>query len=194
MSLSYGLRDHNIIAIVGGPGAGKKTQCEKFCKKLNYTYVNTGDLLRIELTKDSPRANEIRKLMASNLLVPRDYIENIIMTTMIDSVQGGTKGFILDGYPRDTAQAESFQKKFKPFKRIIYLDVSTPTLTRRLLDKGRATGRNDLTDDVVQRRLRNFKEITMPFVESYKKKGTCVSVNGENTEDAVSNDIEKLLN
>uniref|UniRef100_A0A0K0E7F6 Adenylate kinase active site lid domain-containing protein n=1 Tax=Strongyloides stercoralis TaxID=6248 RepID=A0A0K0E7F6_STRER len=193
MSLSYGLRDHNIIAIIGGPGAGKKTQCLRLCQKLNYTYINTGDLLRTELEKNSPRANEIRSLMANNALVPRDYIESVIMTKLIDSVTAGTKGFILDGYPRDTAQAESFQKKFKPFKSVIFLDVSTPTLTKRLLAKGKASGRNDLTDDLVQRRLRNFREITMPFVESYKKKGICISVNGEASEDVVSSNIEKII-
>uniref|UniRef100_A0A0N5BHZ2 Adenylate kinase isoenzyme 1 n=1 Tax=Strongyloides papillosus TaxID=174720 RepID=A0A0N5BHZ2_STREA len=193
MSLAYGLRDHNIIAVVGGPGAGKKTQCAKICSKLNYTYINTGDLLRTELTKNSTRANEIRKLMDSNQLVPRDYIENIIMTTMIDAIQAGTKGFVMDGYPRDTAQAESFQKKFKAFKFVIFLDCSVSTLTKRLLAKGKASGRTDLTEEVVQRRLRNFREISMPFVETYKKKNICVAVNSENPEDVVTSDIEKIL-
>uniref|UniRef100_A0A0N4Z9G3 Adenylate kinase isoenzyme 1 n=1 Tax=Parastrongyloides trichosuri TaxID=131310 RepID=A0A0N4Z9G3_PARTI len=193
MSLAYGLKNYNVIAVIGGPGAGKKTQCERICKKYNYTYLNTGDMLKAEVKKDTARAAEIKKLMATNQLVSRDYIENIIMTSMIDAIQNGTKGFVMDGYPRDTAQAASFEKKFKAFKVIIFLDVSTPTLTKRLLAKGTATGRSDLTDEVVQRRLRNFREISMPFVENYKKKGLCIGINGENPEDTVFNEMDAIL-
>ncbi|CEF62667.1 Adenylate kinase isoenzyme 1 [Strongyloides ratti] len=182
-----------IICLIGAPGSGKGTQAKMIAQKYNMTHIGTGDLLRAEMAKNGPGAGEIKKLLEVGQHVPKNLVEQLINDVIVRTAMSGTKGYIIDGYPRDVPQGSSFEKRFKAVKQIIYLEVSPPALEKRLKGRTGAQKRIDDNDIAIKKRIMHFKESVLPLVDQYKKKKQCVVINGEMPIDAVFAEIDKCL-
>ncbi|KAG6932864.1 adenylate kinase 5 [Chelydra serpentina] len=174
------LRKSNIIFVVGGPGSGKGTQCEQLAQQYGFTHLSTGDLLRGELTSSSERSKLIKDIMECGELVPGDIVLTLLKEAMIASL-GDTKGFLIDGYPRDVKQGEEFECKIGEPKLVLCLDCSTETMSSRLLK------RSQCTDDAetIMKQIETYYQATEPMIAYYEKKTQLCKINAEGTPEEV---------
>uniref|UniRef100_A0A914WBQ4 Nucleoside-diphosphate kinase n=1 Tax=Plectus sambesii TaxID=2011161 RepID=A0A914WBQ4_9BILA len=100
-----------IFFICGGPGSGKGTQCERIVAKYGLTHLSSGDLLRAEVHSGSARGSQLLKVMEAGELVPLEIVLDLIKEAMLQAVQKGSKGFLIDGYPREVKQGEQFESE-----------------------------------------------------------------------------------
>ncbi|KAL0848859.1 hypothetical protein ABMA28_013268 [Loxostege sticticalis] len=102
-----------IVWILGGPGSGKGTQCEKIIAKYGFTHLSTGDLLRAEVKSGSERAKCLTSIMERGELVPNDLVLDLLKEAIIAHAPTA-KGFLVDGYPREKSQGIAFEKTIAP--------------------------------------------------------------------------------
>merc|ERR1712044_7520 len=119
-----------IVWVLGGPGCGKGTQCDKIVAKYGFTHLSSGDLLRDEVKSGSDRGKQLNEMMERGELVPLFVVLDLLAEAMLSKLSG-SKGFLIDGYPREVAQGQEFEKEIAPCSQILYFDVSDETMTAR---------------------------------------------------------------
>lgn len=186
----------NLI-LFGPPGSGKGTQSEKLIARYGLKHLSTGDLLRSEIAAQTPLGIEAKSFMDKGQLVPDEVVIGMI-SSALDS-NPDAKGFLFDGFPRTEAQAEALDKLLKLKKTAIHLmlalDVSEAELIKRLLGRGKTSGRSDDTnEDVIKARIVEYHKKTTPVADYYMKFDKVKHIEGEGTVDeifaAISNEIE----
>uniref|UniRef100_A0A0K0FTY1 adenylate kinase n=1 Tax=Strongyloides venezuelensis TaxID=75913 RepID=A0A0K0FTY1_STRVS len=186
-----------IIFIVGGPGSGKGTQCDKIVAKYGFTHISSGDLLREELKSGSERAGELLKIMELGQLVPMEVVLDLIKERILQCIEKGSKGFLIDGYPREVIQGSTFESEIQEAKTVIYFEVSEASLVKRLLGRALTSGRADDNEETIKKRIETFNKSTAPVVEYYEKKGKLHKINAEGSVDEifskVSFHLDKIL-
>ncbi|GMT31554.1 hypothetical protein PFISCL1PPCAC_22851, partial [Pristionchus fissidentatus] len=180
-----------IFFIVGGPGSGKGTQCEKIVAKYGLSHLSSGDLLRDEVKSGSPRGAQLTKIMEAGQLVPLTVVLDLIKEAMLKEVAKGSKGFLIDGYPREVAQGDQFEAEIMPAKLAVYFEVSEETLVKRLLKRAETSGRADDNMDTIKLRLKTFNEATAPVVAHYEKKRKLARIKAEGTVDEIFAEVDK---
>jgi len=170
--------DGDIFFVCGGPGSGKGTQCEKLVEKYGFTHLSSGDLLRDAVKSGSPIGKELSALMTAGKLVPLDTVLKLIRDAILAKV-ATSKGFLIDGYPREVSQGEKFEQVIGPCKACLYFEVSDEEMTKRLLNRGKSSGRADDNEETIAKRLVTFHQATTPVVTHYQKQGKLVQVNAE---------------
>ncbi len=146
----------NII-LFGAPGAGKGTQSKKIISKYNLVHLATGDLLRMEIAAESKLGIEAKVKMDNGELVPDEVVIEMI-NNILDKLKNNMKGFIFDGFPRTTHQAEALDRLLKEhhssISKLIALDVEHDELLHRLLLRGKESGRaDDRNREIIENRL-----------------------------------------
>jgi adenylate kinase len=171
----------NLI-LFGPPGSGKGTQSEKLVEKYGLIHLSTGNLLREEIANKTPLGLEAKSFMDKGQLVPDE-----VVIGMIDSCLEHHKhaqGFLFDGFPRTVAQAQALDKllalKKTEINIVLALEVSEEELVKRLLNRGKTSGRSDDTDEaVIRRRFTVYSNDTTPVAGYYKKAHKFKSIEGE---------------
>jgi len=185
----------NII-LFGPPGSGKGTQSEKLIAKYNLKHLSTGDLLRSEIAASTPLGLEAKKLMDTGQLVPDEVVIGMISSAL--DANPSVSGFLFDGFPRTTAQAEALDKLLK-LKRteigiVLALEVSEEELVKRLLNRGLTSGRSDDTNEaVVRNRIVEYKNKTSIVADYYKKFDKVKHIKGEGTLDEIFDSLSKEI-
>lgn len=179
----------NVI-LFGPPGSGKGTQSERLIKKYGLKHLSTGDLLRSEIAAKTELGMEAKKLMDKGALVPDAVVIGMISTALDNNPQA--KGFLFDGFPRTTAQAEGLDQllneKGTQINEFISLVVSEEELVKRLLNRGLTSGRSDDTnEEVIRARITEYKSKTSIVADYYKQFGKFVEVKGEGSIDDIFN-------
>jgi len=182
-----------IIFIVGGPGSGEGTQCAKMVAKYGLSHLSSGDLLRDEVQSGSARGSELTKIMESGQLVPLEVVLDLIKEAMLKEFSKGSKGFLIDGYPREIKQGDQFESEIMESALVIYFDVPAATMTDRLLGRAQTSGRVDDNIDTIKKRLDTFYKQTEPVVDHYKKKGKLCHIKAEGSVDQIFGEVEKSL-
>ena len=177
----------NII-LFGPPGSGKGTQSENLIAKYNLKHLSTGDLLRSEIAAGTPLGLEAKKLMDAGQLVPDEVVVGMISSALEANPQ--VNGFLFDGFPRTTAQAEALDKLLKlkgtEIGVVLALDVSDEELVKRLLNRGLTSGRSDDTNEtVIRNRIVEYKNKTAIVADYYKKFDKVKNVKGEGSLDEI---------
>jgi adenylate kinase len=178
---------YNLI-LFGPPGSGKGTQSEKLVEKYGLAHLSTGNLLREEIAQRTPLGLEAKSFMDKGQLVPDE-----VVIGMVDSYfdkNPGVKGFLFDGFPRTAAQAIALDKLLELKKTeisiVLALEVSEEELVKRLLNRGKTSGRSDDThEDVIRKRFAVYNDETSPVAEHYKKARKFQSIKGEGTVDEI---------
>lgn len=187
------LKDTQVFFVIGGPGSGKGTQCEKIVNKYGYTHISSGDLLRAEVASGSDRGKKLEKLMKRGLLVPNNVVLDMVKEKMLEDVQNGAKGFLIDGYPRQIDQGKEFEDEIVPVGLVLNIVASDKTMTDRLLNRGKSSGRSDDNAEAVKQRIKVFHESSEPVIDYYQKAGKLKNVNSENTPEQAFAECKKHI-
>lgn len=191
------------IALFGPPGAGKGTQSEFLIKQYNLFYISTGDLLRKEMAAKTKLGLEARDIIAAGGLVSDEIIVQIIEKTITENP--GSNGFLFDGFPRTYIQAyilEGLMLKLNTsLDCLISLNVPEEESVRRLMARGKTSGRSDDNEAVIRNRLKEYNQKTLPVLQFYRDKGICVDVDGtagieqvqDKITDIIRNELDKKL-
>lgn len=188
----------NLI-LFGPPGSGKGTQSENIVKTFQLQHISTGDLLRDEVSRQTPLGVEARKYMDQGLLVPDEVVIGMI-SSKIDE-KPDARGFIFDGFPRTKAQAEALDKllefKHTQIHLVLSLEVPEKELIQRLVNRGITSGRSDDTEEVIEKRIKEYHSKTAPVAAHYNALGRLETIKGdhsiEETFKVISKQIEKYL-
>lgn len=183
------------IALFGPPGAGKGTQSEFLEKKYNLFYISTGDLLRKEITNNTAIGLEVKNIIAAGGLVSDEIIVQIIEKSITDNP--GYNGFLFDGFPRTYIQAyilEGLMLKLNTsLSCLISIELPEDESVKRLLNRGKTSGRSDDNETVIRTRLKEYYEKTLPVIQFYKDKGIYSEVDGCLPIDVVKSEITKIV-
>ena len=185
------------LVLFGPPGAGKGTQSQKLIEKYQLVHLSTGDILRNEIAMGSQLGLEARKLMDQGVLVPDEVVIGMI-SNKLDSNKDAA-GFIFDGFPRTVAQAEALDKLLKSknseISGMIALEVSTDELLKRLLLRGKDSGRpDDANAEVIARRIEEYNSKTTPVANYYKVQDKFCSISGMGSIDEIFYSISTVIN
>jgi adenylate kinase len=177
----------NLI-LFGPPGSGKGTQSEKLIAKYGLKHLSTGDLLRNEISRQTPLGQEAQNFMDKGQLVPDEVVIGMISSALDASPEA--KGFLFDGFPRTSAQAEALDKllelKEAPIAVMLALDVSEEELVKRLLKRGETSGRSDdNNENVIRARITEYRNKTAAVADYYKVFDKVVMVKGEGSVDDI---------
>ena len=158
------------LVLFGPPGAGKGTQSEKLIEKYKLVHLSTGDILRAELKAQTKLGVEAKKFMDQGALVPDEVVIGMIEAKL--DANKDAKGFIFDGFPRTTAQATALDKvlakKNTPITVMLALEVEHEELVKRLLNRGKDSGRaDDQNPAVIENRIAVYNKETSPVIHYY---------------------------
>lgn len=172
----------NLI-LFGPPGSGKGTQSVNITETYQLQHVSTGDLLRDEVSRQTPLGLEAKKYMDQGLLVPDEVVIGMI-SSKIDETPDA-RGFIFDGFPRTRAQAEALDKLLE-FKNtqihiVLSLEVPEPELITRLVGRGVTSGRSDDNEEVIVKRIKEYHAKTEPVAGYYYTQGKLERIKGDGT-------------
>jgi len=171
------------VVLLGAPGSGKGTQAARLKEHLNVPHISTGELLRAEVASGSPLGREAEAVMARGELVSDDVLLGMLKQRF--SREDTQTGFILDGYPRNLAQAAALNTLMaelgQPFDAVVQLAVNNELLIERLAGRAQAEGRADDSPASVRKRLAVYDEQTAPVIEFYREHGQLAVVDGVGT-------------
>ncbi len=183
------------LVLLGAPGSGKGTQAARLKEHLQVPHVSTGDLLRGEVAAGSPLGLAAKEVMARGELVSDAILLGMLEDRFSRPDTAG--GFILDGYPRNLAQASALgvllQRIRQPMDRAVQLEVDNELLVGRLAGRAQAEGRADDNPESVRKRLVIYDEQTAPVVEYYRQHGMLTVIDGVGTLDEVFNRILEAI-
>jgi len=185
----------NII-ICGAPGCGKGTQSDLIVEKYGLKHLSTGDLLRTEIAEKSTLGIEAESYISKGNLVPDTMILDIL-SKAIDEQTKSSNGIILDGFPRNVAQAEALETLMTKLKKeitiLIDLNVDDEELIKRLLIRGETSGRCDDNLETIKKRLEVYVSKTAPVSDFYKNKNKYAAINGMGTVDEIFGRISSVI-
>ncbi|KAK0389655.1 hypothetical protein NLU13_3230 [Sarocladium strictum] len=189
--------DVTVFFVLGGPGAGKGTQCARLVEQHGFTHLSAGDLLRAEQQRPGSQFGDlIRDYIKNGLIVPMEVTVQLLENAMTEALQksGGKKGkFLIDGFPRKMDQAHKFEEAVCPAKMVLFFDCPEEVMESRLLERGKTSGRSDDNAESIRKRFRTFVETSMPVVDYYEKEGKVIKVDATATPDQVFDKTQKLL-
>jgi adenylate kinase family enzyme len=185
--------DLSLVFVLGGPGSGKGTQCERISKNFGYTHLSTGDLIRAEIKAKTPLGEELEKITASGALVSTD-----IVLTMLKNAMGGTKlagRYLIDGFPRALDQVTLFEEQVTAPTMVLAFDAAEAVLEERLVARGKASGRADDNVESIRKRFATFKSQSEPVINFYSEKRPEIvkKLNSERPIDEVYADVVPLF-
>lgn len=185
----------NLI-LFGKPGSGKGTQASLIKNKYNLVHISTGDVFRKNMTNKTDLGMLAKGYMEKGELVPDEVTVNMLKEELEYHLP--CDGFIFDGFPRTSYQAEKLDALLSKYTLNIHLtialDVDNETLIKRLLNRGKSSGRaDDQSEDKINKRLQEYDKKTKPLIEFYTKQNKYKSINGIGEMDDITARIVNLL-
>ncbi|MCF7223225.1 adenylate kinase [Marilutibacter chinensis] len=183
------------LVLLGAPGSGKGTQAARLKDHLQVPHISTGDLLRAEVAAGSKLGLEAKEVMARGELVSDAILLGMLEDRFSRPDTAG--GFILDGYPRNLAQADALDALLnrigQPMDFAVQLEVATELLVERIAGRAQAEGRADDNPESVRKRLHVYETSTAPVIEFYRQHGQLTVVDGVGTMDEVFTRIVEAI-
>jgi adenylate kinase len=207
------------LVVLGKQGAGKGTQSNLLCQRYELAHVSTGDILRAAIAQDTPLGRQVKSILDAGELVSDDVVNSLVEVRLREP--DAAKGAVLDGFPRNTEQAEALERIVGPggIKLCIYIDLANEIVIERLSSRrvcqvcgtvykltdesatsgvcvkcgGAVVQRSDDTPEAIAKRLETFERETLPLLSFYESRGLLVTVDGDQAVDAVARDIDARL-
>ena len=178
-----------VIFVLGGPGAGKGTQCALLVKEFDFVHLSAGDLLREERDSGSPDGAMITQFINEGKIVPVEVTIELIKKAMRKS--GATK-FLVDGFPRNYDNLDGWFRVMGAgadahavVEGVLQFDVGEDVLVQRLLKRGETSGRSDDNIAAIQKRLRTYNDSTVAVVKHFEAEGKVTRIFGGDPVDVV---------
>ena len=183
------------VLLLGPQGAGKGTQAKRIAAEYGIPHVASGEILRAEMSTGTELGRRVKDVYDRGDLVSDDLMIELIRSRL---AQADTEnGFILDGFPRTTVQAEALDEMFgeigRSFNVVFALQIPDEIAFERLRRRAEIEGRPDDTDDAIRRRLDNYHRETAPLIEYYRTRGNLVTIHGDRSENEVFAEIQQAL-
>jgi adenylate kinase len=183
------------LVLLGPPGSGKGTQAARLKDFLKVPHISTGDLLRAEVAAGTELGKQAKAVMDAGNLVSDEILLGMLESRL--SQADVANGFILDGYPRNLAQADALdrllQRIGQPMDAAVQLEVPTDLLVERIAGRAKAEGRTDDNPESVRKRLQVYEDSTAPVINFYKQQGRLTVVDGVGELDEVTDRLIKAL-
>ena len=204
------------IVLLGAPGAGKGTQAAKLVEEFKTPHISTGDMLRAAVKAGTPLGKKAKTFMDAGELVPDDVIIGLVIDRLQDPDTDA--GFILDGFPRTSAQAVALDAELgkleRPLDAALLVDVDAEVIIKRLTSRrmckacgyigsvadaacpkcgGEMYQRDDDNEATVRNRLEVYEKSTSPLIDYYRGSELLVSIDGDRDPDAVYADVKEAL-
>jgi adenylate kinase len=183
------------LLVFGPQGSGKGTQAKRISAEFGIPHVSTGDMFRAAIAQRTDLGLTVEPLLANGILVPDDVTIALIRARLGEPDAAG--GFVLDGFPRNLAQAEALDALLADIGHgldaILFFDISDEVAMKRALGRARDENRDDDTHDVITRRLATYHAEAEPVVEHYRATGKLVPLHGERTIDEVWTEVSNAL-
>lgn len=184
------------LIFLGPPGAGKGTQAKTLASHCNIPHISTGDILRSAVQQASALGLKAKGYMDRGELVPDQLVQDLIPGRL--SQADAKSGWILDGFPRNIKQAEFLDQLLQELNQgktqAINLDVPDEVVVSRLLGRAKIEGRTDDNEAAIRRRLEVYREETAPLIEYYRDRHQLKSVNGDQSLEKVTHELQDVIN
>lgn len=205
-----------IVILIGAPGSGKGTQASILSSEIGLKHISTGDVLRKYASSETEEGRVLRDLMKGGMLVPSDMVNLLILKELESNVD-----CILDGYPRNVAQAEFLASNYSGDLKVIYLNVSEELLIQRITGRfsckkcgkiynkylnrpqkdnecdvcgcSEFVVRNDDDSATLVKRIEEYKKETMPLIKYYQERVGVVTVDASKTLDKITSELLFIL-
>jgi len=168
-----------VLFVLGGPGAGKGTQCAKLVQDFGFCHLSAGDLLRAEQHREGSQYGQlIQNCIREGIIVPKEVTTKLLENAMhaqLEKKMGGAgwaegQGrFLIDGFPRKMDQALMFEQDVCISSLTLFFTTTEEVMLDRLLERGKTSGREDDNVESIKKRFRTYKTDTMPVIAYYAK-------------------------
>ena len=183
------------LLLLGPPGAGKGTQAERLVERLEIPQISTGEMLRAAVAAGTEVGKRAKAAMDAGELVTDDIVVKVAEERLAQA--DARDGFILDGFPRNAAQAAALDRFLgdngTALERCIAITVDEDAVVERLLKRAEIEGRSDDNEESIRVRMKVYREETEPVIGHYRGRGVVVEVDGMGTIDEVASRIEQAL-
>ena len=174
------------VIMIGGPGSGKSTYSELINKELNIAHIYTGDMMRTLSKQDTPDGRKVKELLAKGEFAPTPIVIDAVKERM--KQPDAMKGYVFDGFPRNTEQAEAMEDKGIEYDHVINLVVSEEEVIKRLTSRGRA----DDKPEIIKNRIKVYHRETAPLLTYYKDEIINIKAEGSTPELITKEIIKKV--
>ncbi|XP_002157822.1 UMP-CMP kinase isoform X1 [Hydra vulgaris] len=183
-----------VFFVLGGPGAGKGTQCLNLVKEYKFVHLSAGDLLRAERASGSNDGNLIETYIREGQIVPVEITIRLLEKAMTDSP---TKLFLIDGFPRNEDNLIGWTNRMQDrciLKGVLYFDCPEEVCVQRIMERGKTSGRTDDNEESLRKRFRTFYNETLPIIHYYENKGLVMNFKADSSPDIVFEDVKCCMN
>lgn len=186
--------DVSVIFVLGGPGAGKGTQCANLVKDYGFVHLSAGDLLRAEQKRPGSEFGElIAQHIRDGIIVPQEVTIALLRNAMKEEFSKGNTRFLVDGFPRKMDQAITFEDEVATSSFTLFFECPEEVMLKRLLERGKTSGRTDDNIESIKKRFRTFVETSYPVVEYFEKQDKVVKVSCDHPVEAVYAEVKKAI-
>jgi len=187
-----------VIFVLGGPGAGKGTQCAKLVQDFGFCHLSAGDLLRAEQHRqDSQYGNLIQTCIREGTIVPMEVTIKLLenaMRAQLETKTAESQGrFLIDGFPRKMDQALKFEEDVCVSSLTLFFTTTEVVMLSRLLERGKTSGREDDNVESIKKRFRTYNDDTMPVIEHYTKLKKVAEIDSSPPVDLVYASARKVI-
>eukprot|EP00549_Striatella_unipunctata_P005202 CAMPEP_0118699648 /NCGR_PEP_ID=MMETSP0800-20121206/16042_1 /TAXON_ID=210618 ORGANISM="Striatella unipunctata, Strain CCMP2910" /NCGR_SAMPLE_ID=MMETSP0800 /ASSEMBLY_ACC=CAM_ASM_000638 /LENGTH=262 /DNA_ID=CAMNT_0006599941 /DNA_START=131 /DNA_END=919 /DNA_ORIENTATION=- len=193
----------HVVFILGGPGAGKGTQCNLLAERKGWKHLSAGDLLRAERKNPSSDVGQlIEQRISQGQLVPDEITVGLLFSAMSQAYynsESESQYFLIDGFPRSLENNNVWNelKTKQPFdiqvSFCLYLNCPEDVMTSRLLERGKSSGRTDDNLEVIRKRFDTYQTATKPILDAFQKDGMLKTVQADKNVDEVYEEVSKLF-
>lgn len=185
------------IVIFGAPGSGKGTQSERLIEEYGLHHISTGEVLRDHIARGTELGRIADDYISKGQLIPDDLMIKVLASVLDENPEKTAQGVIFDGFPRTIPQAEALKQMLDErgtrLHAVVGLEVPEDELIRRMIQRGKETGRADDNLDTITNRLKVYHSQTQPLREHYMKEGHYHAIDGAGDLDRIFADIKAGL-
>ncbi|KAK6484415.1 UMP-CMP kinase [Huso huso] len=188
-----------VYFVLGGPGAGKGTQCAKIVEKYGYTHLSAGDLLRAERGRPGSEFGElIENYIRDGKIVPVEITISLLQRAMEETMKSNEENnkFLIDGFPRNEDNLQGWNRTMDgkaDVKFVLFFDCCNEVCIDRCMERGKSSGRSDDNRESLLKRIQTYVQSTKPIIELYEKQGKVHTIDASKTVDDVFAHVQKIF-